>query len=49
MKPAGDDRFSVSGEEGSMDLKFVKVLDGKAQAVQLMGDVLMRANVAAGS
>jgi D-alanyl-D-alanine carboxypeptidase len=47
MHPSGPDRFSLEGEEGTLEFEFAAFLEGRAQVLRMMGDVLGR--VAVGS
>jgi hypothetical protein len=42
MHPKGVDAFVVGGEEGSLELKFLSFLDGRAHLLSLDGDMMRR-------
>jgi D-alanyl-D-alanine carboxypeptidase len=45
LHPIGADHFSVEGGEGTMELEFAAFVDGRAQVLRLLGDVLHRVSL----
>jgi CubicO group peptidase (beta-lactamase class C family) len=42
LHPSGENRFSVEGGEGALELEFVSFLDGRANMLRVAGEVLRR-------
>jgi D-alanyl-D-alanine carboxypeptidase len=49
MHVQGNDRFTVVGGEGTLELKFLSFLNGRAQVLSMDGDVLRRVDLTASS
>jgi D-alanyl-D-alanine carboxypeptidase len=45
MHLVGRDRFSIEGEEGTMELEFFAFLQGRAQAMKCLGESIRRVNL----